>query len=312
MKTVALAGGVGGAKLVEGLAAVLRPQDLTVIVNTGDDFEHLGLLICPDLDTILYTLAGVANPQTGWGRADESWNFLETLGRLGGPTWFRLGDRDLALHVVRTQRLEQGQPLSRIIAELCREFGVQVKLLPMSDQPVRTIVQTAEGELAFQEYFVALRCQPVISGFRFDGIEGAKPAPGAIEAIEESDLVVMCPSNPWVSIDPILAVPGLKPAIRAKPVVGVSPIVGGRAVKGPAAKMCAELGIEPTAISTAEHYGDVLTGWVIDHQDAHLAEAIRALGIRVHVTDTMMVNAEVRRDLAAQVLAFTQEDRVRP
>lgn len=312
MKTVALAGGVGGAKLAEGLSAVLRPHDLTVIVNTGDDFTHLGLLICPDLDTILYTLAGVANPQTGWGRADESWDFLETLGQLGGPTWFRLGDRDLALHVVRTQRLKEGKPLSHVISELGRALGVEAQVLPMSDQPVRTIVGTAEGEIAFQEYFVARQCRPEISGFRFEGIEGAQPAPGALEAIEGADLVVMCPSNPWVSIDPILSVPGLKRALQAKPIVGVSPIVGGRAIKGPAAKMFAELGIEPTACSVAEHYGDLLTVWVIDHQDAHLAEAIRELGMGVHVTDTIMVNAEVRRALAAEVLAFAQEDRVRP
>ena len=244
MKVVALAGGVGGAKLVDGLAAVLAPDDLTVVVNTGDDFRHLGLSICPDLDTITYTLAGLANPQTGWGRRDESWSFLETLGRLGGPTWFRLGDRDLALHVQRTRRLAEGQPLSQVTAELCAALGVGVRVLPMSDQPVSTRVLTEEGELTFQDYFVARGCEPRVSSFRLEGLEAAQAAPGVLQALREAAVVILCPSNPWVSLDPILALPGVRPSLALKFAVGVSPIVGGQAVKGPAAKMFRELGLQ--------------------------------------------------------------------
>ncbi|MGH2606394.1 MAG: 2-phospho-L-lactate transferase, partial [Anaerolineales bacterium] len=254
MKIVILSGGVGGAKLVDGLAAVLAPEELTVIVNTGDDFDHLGLRICPDLDTVVYTLAGLADPETGWGRADESWNFLQSLAQLGGPSWFRLGDRDLALHIERTRRLDAGEPLSRVMEGLARALGVRIKVLPMSDDPTPTIVITDEGRLPFQEYFVARGWQPKVLGFSFDGIEAAQPAPGVLEALRTADAVVFGPSNPWVSVDPILAVPGIRHALEGKRVLAVSPIVGGRALKGPAAKMFAELGIPPSAVAVAGHY----------------------------------------------------------
>ena len=304
MKVVALAGGVGGAKLVDGLARVLPSEHLTVIVNTGDDFEHVGLTICPDLDTVVYTLAGVANPQTGWGRAGETWSFLETLGELGGPTWFRLGDKDLALHVERTRKLRSGWTLSEFTQYVCERFDIGVRVLPMSDDPVRTIVATQEGELPFQEYFVAKRCEPIVRGFRFQGVELAKPAPAVAEALSSADAIVFCPSNPWVSLDPILAIPGIQPAIQTKTVVGVSPIIGGRAIKGPADKMYRELGITPSALAVAEHYHQILTGFVCDQEDHLLAEEIRQLGLRILVSNTVMRGVEDRRQLAQEIVAF--------
>lgn len=309
MKVVALAGGVGGAKLVDGLAAVLPPQDLTVVVNTGDDFEHLGLTICPDLDTVTYTLAGLANPETGWGRADESWTFLEALAQLGGPTWFRLGDRDLALHIERTRRLAAGEPLSSVTRDLCRRLGVEVRLLPMSDQPVRTLVDTDRGRLAFQEYFVARRCEPAVRGFEFSGAERAEPAPGVRSALQECELVVFCPSNPWVSLDPILAVRGMRAMLGAKASIGVSPIVGGEALKGPAAKMYRELGIEPSAAAVAGHYAGLLRALVIDRVDAGLEQQIADLGVRPFVADTVMSDRKDRIRLAGEVLAFAEKMR---
>lgn len=307
MKVVALAGGVGGAKLVDGLAAVLSPEDLTVVVNTGDDFEHLGLTICPDLDTVTYTLAGLANPETGWGRADESWDFLQALEQLGGPTWFRLGDRDLALHVERTRRLSAGEPLSSVTRGLCARLGVQVRLIPMSDQPVPTLVETDQGRLAFQEYFVARRCEPAVRGFEYAGAERSEPAPRVLDALRDCELVVFCPSNPWVSLDPILAVPGVRSAIEGKPSIGVSPIVGGEAIKGPAAKMYRELGIQPSAAAVGEHYAGLLQALVIDRLDAGLAEAVAALGMRPFVTDTLMTDREARIRLAGELLSFAAQ-----
>src|SRR5512133_2119051 len=206
MKIVALAGGVGGAKLADGLAKVLPPENLTVIVNIGDDFDLFGLRICPDLDTVCYTLAGLANPETGWGRVGETWNVIESAAKLGGPDWFHLGDQDLGTHLERTRRLKAGQTLSQITKDFCKAWGIAQTVLPMSDQPVRTIVETEEGDLAFQEYFVHRRCEPRVKGFRFEGLAGAEPAPGAREAIQSADAVIICPSNPWVSIDPILRV----------------------------------------------------------------------------------------------------------
>jgi LPPG:FO 2-phospho-L-lactate transferase len=307
MRVVALAGGVGGAKLVDGLAGVLPPEDLTVIVNTGDDFEHLGLAICPDLDTVTYTLAGVANPETGWGRRDESWSFLKAVEALGGPTWFKLGDRDLALHVERTRRLREGEPLSAVTGRIVETMGIAVRLLPMTDRPVRTRVLTADGELGFQEYFVKLRCEPAVRGFRFEGAEAAEPAPGVIEAFREAELIVFCPSNPWVSLDPILSVPGIRAAVQGKPSIGVSPIVGGAALRGPAAKMFRELGIEPSALAVAEHYRGILGALVIDTQDARLAEPIARLEIRPFVTNTVMLDRSDRLSLARQVLQYASE-----
>ncbi len=308
LNVVALAGGIGGSKLVNGLAEILPRDHLTVIANTGDDFEYLGLTICPDLDTLVYTLAGLANPQTGWGRVDETWGFLKTLEALGGPTWFQLGDRDLALHHERTRRLKEGQSLSEVTKHVCQVFDVSVNLLPMSDHPVRTIVDTDDGEMAFQDYFVARRCLPRVRGFRFAGVETALPTPGVIESLSMADLVVLCPSNPWVSLDPILALKGIRDEVTEKPVVGVSPIVGGKAIKGPAAKMYLELGIQPSALSVVEHFQDLLKGMVIDTQDEHLASDIRALDIQVRVTNTLMMNLQHRMVLAEEVLDFATKE----
>ena len=301
MKIVALAGGVGGAKLAHGLAQTLPPEDLTVIVNTGDDFEHYGLYISPDVDTVCYTLAGLANPETGWGRVDESWNAIENAKALGGPGWFNLGDQDLGTHLERSRRLKEGQRLAQITRDFCKAWGIGPTVLPMSDQPVRTMVNTDEGELAFQEYFVHRRCEPKVKGFRFEGIATAEAAPGTLETIEAADAVVICPSNPWVSIDPILAVAGIWSAIEAKPVVAVSPIIGGETVKGPAAKMYAELGIQPSALAVAEHYKDLLSGFVIDNIDAELENLI---AIPTLTTDTLMNLLTKRARLAQDVLHF--------
>jgi len=305
MKIAALAGGVGGAKLAHGLAQLLNPEELTIIVNTGDDFEHLGLYISPDLDTVCYTLAGLANPLTGWGRVDETWNTFENIETLGGQTWFRLGDRDLGTHLERTFRRKNGNPLSTITRDFCSGWGVEHPILPMTDDSVYTIVNTLEqGELAFQEYFVHQRCEPSVKGFRFDGVEKALPAPGVLETIHQADAVVFCPSNPWVSIDPILAVAGIKSACEAKPVIAVSPIIGGQAVKGPAAKMYQELGIQPSALAVAQHYVDLLSGFVIDEVDATSKLPIQEMNIATLLTDSMMKDEAGRRRLAKDVIDF--------
>jgi LPPG:FO 2-phospho-L-lactate transferase len=303
LKIVALAGGVGGAKLAHGLAQILSPENLTVIVNTGDDFEHYGLYISPDLDTVCYTLSGLANPVTGWGRVDETWQAIENAKWLGGPDWFNLGDRDLGTHLERTRRMKAGQSLSQITCDFCKAWGVQQTVLPMSDQPVRTMVDTVEhGELAFQEYFVRERCEPKVKGFRFEGVEIAEATPGALEALEAADAVVICPSNPWVSIDTILSVLKLRSIVhRPRSVVAVSPIIGGKAVKGPAAKMYTELGIQPSALAVAEHYRELLSGFVLDNVDAEQAGKIK---IPTLTTDTLMNHLTKRAQLARDVLNF--------
>jgi LPPG:FO 2-phospho-L-lactate transferase len=306
MKIVALAGGVGGAKLADGLAQSLPKGDLTVIVNTGDDFEHFGLTICPDLDTVCYTLAGLANPETGWGRIGESFDALKSAQLLGGPGWFTLGDRDLGTHLERTRRLQAGNALSQVTADFCRAWGIDTRVLPMSDQPVRTMVSTDAGELAFQDYFVARRCEPRVSSFRFAGVESASPAPGVLDAIAAADLIVICPSNPWVSVAPILAVPGIRNAIERKPVVAVSPIIGGQAVKGPAAKMFTELGIQPSALAVAQHYGNLLRGLVFDVVDEAQKGPIANLGIIPFLSATLMKDRADRARLAGEVLKFGQ------
>ena len=299
-RIVALAGGVGGAKLAHGLAQTLPPENLTVIVNTGDDFEHYGLYICPDLDTVCYTLAGLANPETGWGRIAETWNVIENASKLGGPDWFQLGDQDLGTHLERTRRLKEGQRLSQITRDFCRAWGIEHEVLPMSNQSVRTIVETEEGDLAFQEYFVHRRCEPRVRGFRFEGVDSAEPAPGVREAIQSADTVVICPSNPWVSIDPILRVIGK----IEKPVVAISPIIGGQTVKGPAAKMYRELGIEPSALAVARHYCDLATDFVLDQMDQDLESEIRSLQMCTLVTNTLMKSHDDRKQLAMNVLNF--------
>ncbi len=305
MKIVALAGGVGGAKLVDGLSRLLPPEDFCVIVNTGDDFEHLSLKISPDLDTICYTLGNRDNPKTGWGLEDETWVVFKHIAELGGPDWFRLGDKDLATHLIRTHQLGQGKPLSEITRDLCTHWGVRHAVFPMCDEPVRTIVHTADGKsLGFQEYFVLLRCQPEVKFFRFTGIEDSKPVPHALRRIEESDLVILAPSNPWVSIDPILAVPGYRKLIAQKPVLAVSPLIGGKAVKGPAAKMYRELGVQPSASAVAEHYRDLLSGFIFDHVDRKELEKIEGWRIMSYVTDILMNNKVDRVRLAKEVLVF--------
>lgn len=304
----ALAGGVGGARLAVGLAAALLPEELTIVVNTGDDFEHLGLSISPDLDTVMYTLAGLEHRENGWGRHDETWSFMETVGALGGETWFRLGDRDLAVHVLRTSALARGETLSQITRELCARLGVHHAIVPMSDQPVRTMVESEEGELAFQDYFVRRKCEPRVSGFRFAGAETARPPPGLRELIASGSVeaLVVCPSNPYISIAPILAVRELREWLenRSFPVVAVSPIIGGAAVKGPAGKMMRDLGLTPSASAVARHYADLVDGWVIDERDAALADEIVALGKRVVVTGTLMSDRERSLALARAALDF--------
>ncbi len=299
-RIVALAGGVGGAKLAHGLAQVLSPQELTIIVNTGDDFEHLGLTICPDLDTVCYTLANLANSETGWGRKDETWNMISNLEKLGGPSWFRLGDQDFATHIERTRRLKNGETLTQITKDFCEAWGIEHSILPMSDSPVRTMVDTDEGELTFQEYFVHRRCEPRVKGFRFDSVDEAEASLPVKEAIESADAVIICPSNPWVSIDPILKV--IKKI--EKPVVAVSPIIGGKAIKGPAAKMFTELGIEPSALAVAKHYRNILDGFVLDTVDSNLEDEIKKLNMKTLTTNTLMKDLADRTRLAKDVLHF--------
>lgn len=303
-KIVALAGGVGGAKLAHGLAQVLDPEQLTVVVNTGDDFEHLGLLICPDVDTVLYNLAELQHPQQGWGRAHESFAVLEEVQRLDGPGWFRLGDRDIALHLLRRSLIDQGLSLTEVISSLAQRLGVHYAVLPMSDAPVRTMIQTPDGELSFQEYFVHQRCQPVMRSMRLAGLGQAQVSVAVAQAMTAAELVVFCPSNPFVSIDPILALPGMRTWVGERKAVAVSPIVGGKALKGPAAKMMQELGMEVQALAVAQHYAGLLDGFVLDTADAPLMMAVQALGMRVLVTDTVMHDKAGRRRLAAEILAW--------
>ena len=304
MKVVALAGGVGGARMVDGLARCLPPENLSVIVNIGDDFDHLGLRICPDLDTVCYSLAGIANPDTGWGRADETWNALESVVQLGGPDWFRVGDRDLGTHLERTRRLRDGWSLSQICRGFCERWGIRVAVMPATDDIVPTLVYTQDGAMPFQEYFVRLQCEPKVTGFEFENVERARPAPGVLAVLKYADLVVICPSNPWVSIDPILAIPGVRVALAGRLILTVSPLIGGKAVKGPAAKMYAEMGIEPSALSVAQHYSSLLSGFVMDQVDAKLVNAIRSEGMDVLVTDTLMKTQQDRQRLAGEILYF--------
>ena len=302
MTVLALTGGVGGAKLALGLAKLLGPDELAFVVNTGDDFEHLGFHISPDMDTLTYTLAGAANPTTGWGRSDESWHFMDALEQMGAETWFRLGDRDLALHVHRRSLLEQGCNLTEVTATLAQALGIRHRILPMSDDPVRTRVHTPGGPLAFQHYFVRDQCEPTATGFEFAGADCA--ALNAAIPFAAVKATVICPSNPFVSVDPILAVPGMRNALRSTggPVVAVSPIVGGRAIKGPTAKMMHELGIPATTVEVARHYIGLATHFVIDDVDARAADAVRELGFATTVAQTVMTTLEDRVSLAQTVL----------
>jgi LPPG:FO 2-phospho-L-lactate transferase len=300
---LALSGGIGGAKLALGLYRVLPLGALTVVANTGDDFEHLGLAISPDIDTLLYTLAGLDNPELGWGRRDETWTFMQALGSLGGETWFNLGDGDLATHVERTRRLAAGESLSQVTDDFRRRLGISARLLPMSDDRVSTRLLTAAGWLDFQDYFVRQRCAPVVREIAFAGAAEARPHPEFLAALSDQNLraVVICPSNPFISVNPILALPGVREALRSceAPVVAVSPIIGGKAVKGPTAKMMAELGLPVDAAAVAQHYGDILDLYVADQTDA---DELCDLSLPVALTRTLMLSLEDREALARAVL----------
>ena len=304
---LALSGGVGGAKLALGLAHLLPPENLTVVANTGDDFTHLGLRVCPDIDTVVYTLSDLADKERGWGRDGETWNFMAALSRLGGENWFNLGDGDLAMHVYRTERLNEGATLSEVTGEIASTLGIKSIVIPMTDDPVATIVETPGGPLAFQHYFVRDRCQPAVTGFRFEGIEAAEPAPVFAKRLETGpDFILITPSNPFVSIEPILSLRGVRDRIAksSAPVIAVSPIVGGKAIKGPAAKMMAELGMPASALEVARAYRDVIDGFVIDvHDEAQVAE-IESIGIKVLVTDTVMNDLDDRVTLARDCCNF--------
>jgi LPPG:FO 2-phospho-L-lactate transferase len=306
MKVCALAGGVGGAKLATGLQDVLQPGELTIVVNTADDFELWGLRICPDLDTVMYTLAGIANPQTGWGVEGESFGALDMLASYGEETWFKLGDRDLATHVLRTARLRAGETLTGITTNLSAALGVRSSILPMCDEPVATVLDTPDGSLEFQEYFVRRGQRDEVMGVELRGIEGARPTDAVSRALAAADVVVLCPSNPVVSIGPILAVPGMQKALAASraPKVAVSPLVGGRALKGPADRMLDTLGYEVSATGVARIYEALVDGMVVDGIDAGERAGIEALGMKVLITDAVMRDAGDQARLAMEVLQF--------
>lgn len=305
---VVLTGGIGGAKLALGLSHVVPADRLTAIVNTGDDFEHFGLPISPDIDTLMYTLAGEVDENTGWGRRRETWHFMDTLETLGGETWFRLGDRDVATHVRRAQLLGNGRRLTEATADLCRRFGVAQRILPMSDDPVPTRVVTDDGILDFQHYFVRDRAEPCVRHIEYHGAERARPSPEVLDALREPDLagIIVAPSNPWLSIDPILAIPAMRAAIRdaGVPVVAVSPIVGAAAIKGPTAKIMGELRLEISARSVATHYGDLLHGFIIDDTDREAAGEFRQDDLVVESCQTVMRSLDDRIRLAESTLHF--------
>lgn len=303
---LALAGGVGGAKLAQGLALALPPGDLTVVVNTGDDFDLFGLRICPDLDTVLYTLAGLANPATGWGIERDTRATLDAIGRYGRELWFQLGDQDFATHILRTERLRHGAPLSSVTAEFADALGVATRIAPMTDDPVATLVQTPDGVLDFQTYFVGRRQRDAVTGLEFRGAATARPSQAALDGFDAAELIVLCPSNPLVSIGPILAVPSFRARLAGAtvPRVAVSPIVGGKALKGPADKMLATLGHDVSSVGVARLYQGLIDGLIIDGQDRELRGEIEALGLRVLVTQSVMGGPDDRARLARETLAF--------
>lgn len=315
-QVLALSGGVGGAKLVAGLARVVTGDSLCVVVNTGDDFEHFGLYISPDLDSVLYALGGHNDTDRGWGRAGETWRFMAALGQLSTETWFQLGDQDLAMHVYRTWRMRQGARLSEVTADIAARYGIAARVLPMADLPVRTKVHTTDGSLEFQRYFVEHRCTPTVTGFEFSGSDRAVPPAAAATILQGDSLsaVIICPSNPYVSIRPILAINAWSAWLRTQtaPVIAVSPFVGSEALKGPAAKMMRELGFEPSAAALAAHYGELVDGWVIHSSDADDVPALAAQNIRVIATNTIMRTVHDQTQLALDVLAFASTLHRRP
>ena len=304
MKILAITGGVGGAKLALGLSKVLSADEVLFAVNTGDDFEHLGLHISPDIDSLTYALAEENNTDLGWGRQGETWQFIDTLAALGGESWFRLGDKDLALHIYRTQALNKGASLTEATAQIASALGISHQIVPMSDDPVRTIVHCDQGALAFQHYFVREACRPAVQGFEFEGLSQAALNPRISAWLKDCDGVVICPSNPYVSVDPLLGLAGFRAAINSLPVVAVSPIVGGMAIKGPAAKMMAELDVPASAAAVAAHYGDTISGFVLDQSDKKDTKQIK---IPTIVTQTIMVTLEDRVSLAKDTLGFLKE-----
>jgi LPPG:FO 2-phospho-L-lactate transferase len=301
---VALSGGSGGVKLAVGLARLLQER-LAVVVNTGDDFIHLGLHISPDVDTVLYSLAGLVNDETGWGRRGETWTFMRALSALGGPTWFKLGDGDLATHVDRTCRLRAGATLTSVGAKQAAALGIAARILPMTDDAVRTVLETDAGTLSFQDYFVRDQCRPAVRAIRFDGIDRAQPTGEVLEALSAPDLagIIIGPSNPWLSVDPILAVPGMRDALETSgaPIIAVSPIIAGKAVKGPTAKIMAELGLQPDSGTIARHYEGLIDGFIIDSEDETLEKDV---ALPILVTNTMMRTLDDKVALARQCLAF--------
>lgn len=310
---LALAGGVGGARLALALAEVLEPQELVVAVNTGDDFEHFGLHVSPDLDTVMYTLAGINDAAQGWGIRGETWGFMDAIGRLGGDTWFKLGDRDIATHVERTRRLRKGESLSVVTDALCRALSIRHQVVPMSDDPVPTMIHTDEGELAFQDYFVRRRAVPAVRRVEYRGAERAAMSPGLRAALDSPRLqaLVVCPSNPYLSVAPFLALPGMREALarRRVPAIAVSPIVGGQALKGPAAKIMRELGEVPSCAAVARFYRGIVDTLAIDVSDVAEVAAIRDLGMRPLVTRTVMHDAASRAGLAYALLDAVRGDR---
>ncbi len=300
-RTVVLTGGVGGAKLVLGLSQIMAAEDLTAIVNTGDDFRHIGLHISPDIDTLLYTLAGKANAKQGWGREGESLAFMGALRELGGDDWFLLGDGDMALHVLRSHALAEGETLSAITARFAAQWGISIRVLPMSNEPVATMLDCDEGRLEFQRYFVARRCEPVVRAITFAGAAQASAAPGVVEAIERAEAVLIAPSNPFLSVDPLLAIPAIRSALKrtTAPVVAVSPLIAGQAIKGPTAKLMAELGMVVDNDSIARHYGDLIDGMLIDSGDDCIAA-----GVKIARCPTLMRTDEDKRRVAAAALAL--------
>ncbi|MBU3993137.1 MAG: 2-phospho-L-lactate transferase [Alphaproteobacteria bacterium] len=303
MRIVILAGGVGGAKLVLGATRAFASADVTVIVNTGDDFRHLGLHVSPDVDTMIYTLSGKSNRELGWGREGETWQFMAALRSLGGEDWFALGDSDLALHVWRTMRLSRGDTLGAITGDVARAWGIAATILPMSDDPVATHVHTVDGILEFQRYFVERRCEPVATGIAFDGADQARPAPGVVAAIESADAILIAPSNPLLSIDPILAVAPIRAALAAAraPRIAVSPIIGGKAVKGPTAKLLAELGRRADNATIAAHYAGLIDGLLVDTADSD-----EAVGLPTASTATLMVSDDDKARVARAAIAFAR------
>jgi len=309
--TLLLSGGVGGAKLALGMARTMQSEKLVILANTGDDFDHLGLRICPDIDTLTYTLSGLSDPVRGWGREGETWNFMRALGALGGEDWFNLGDADLALHVLRTHLMRQGASLSDVTREVCERLGILARVLPMSDDPIATCVETEQGRMDFQTYFVREQCAPKVTGFVFEGQARARLNPAVQDLFTQGEVnaVVVAPSNPYVSIDPILGVPGFREILRGfeGPVIAVSPIVGGQAIKGPTAKMMAELGVPCDVTSIAERYRDFLDGILIDQLDADLLPRVGEMGLACRATQTVMTSVEDKEAVARVCQDFMQD-----